>query len=199
MRKSTIRRQGVVTRLAGSAGFTIAEMLIAALIMAVVTLAGFRFYSSMHGAAISQSDVSDLQHMARATMQDIRRVLRMAGFRLATHPGWQIKGDTLAVYFSNTKPVDTVKFFPKEFTSAEYAKLSSLPDSTRLYYLMKQTNSGAAAVFADAVSGWDLVAIDSVNVAITLTTHANRRDPQYPPNNGYRRFTLGQTITVQNP
>ena len=122
-------------------GFTIVELLVAALITATIATAGFRFYASVHGAALSQTNVSDLQQLCRKSMQDIRRSFRMAGFRLAGHPPWEIKADTLAIYYGNSQPVDTVRYYLDEYTSSQYSAMPDLPGGTRIYYLMKQTNS----------------------------------------------------------
>jgi hypothetical protein len=181
-----------------SRGWTIPELIIGALITALVTVAGFRFYSNMHGAALSQTDVSELQHLSRNSVKDIRRSFRMAGFRLTAHPSWEVKGDTLAIYFSNTQPVDTIRYYLDEYTSGEYAELTDLPDSTRLYRLMKQINSATPAVFADCISECLMVPVDSISLALTITSHAHRKDPKYAPNNGYRRCTVGHTLTAQN-
>lgn len=182
-----------------TAGFTIIELLMAALITGAVVTAGFQFYANMHGAALSQMDISEIQHLSRNSIDEISRSLRMAGFRVPPgHPPYEIKNDTLAIYFRNNQPVDTILYYLDEFTSSEYAQVPGLPAGQKLYKLMKKTNSGAAAIYADYVSSINYVAASTKSLAITVTIHAGRKDHSYPLNNGFRKYTFGKTVEMRN-
>lgn len=183
-----------------TAGFTITELLVAALITVIVSGAGLQFYTNMHGLALSQTDISELQHLARNSLEEISRSLRMAGFLLPTgHPSYETNGDTLAVYYRNTQPVDTTLYFLDEFTSDEYAAVPGLPTGQKLYKLMKQINSGPAVIYTDYLSSIIYVPAGIKSLAVTVTIHAGRRDHAYALNDGFRTFTFGKTIEMRNP
>lgn len=183
-----------------SAGFTITELLIAALITVTVSTAGLQFYTNMHGLALSQMDISELQHLARSSIEEISRSFRMAGFLVPTgHPPYEISGDTLAIYWRNTQPVDTVLYFLEEFTSDEYALAPNLPTGQKLYKLMKRINSGPAVIYTDYVSAINYVPAGIKSLAVTVTIHAGRRDHAYTLNDGFRKYTFGKTMEMRNP
>lgn len=182
-----------------TAGFTIIEILVAVLISGTVITAGFQFYANMHGAALSQMDISEMQHLSRNSIEEISRSLRMAGFRVPSgHPPYQVSGDTLAIYFRNVQPVDTILYYLDEFTSSEYAQVPGLPTGQKLYKLMKKSNSGAAAVYADFVSSINYVTASTKSLAVTITILAGRKDHSYPMNNGFRKYTFGITVEMRN-
>lgn len=181
-------------------GFTITELLIAALITVTVSTAGLQFYTNMHGLALSQTDISELQYLARSSIEEISRSFRMSGFLVPTgHPPYEISGDTLAIYWRNTQPVDTVLYFLEEFTSDEYALTPNLPTGQKLYKLMKRLNSGPAFIYSDYVSTINYVPAGIKSLAVTVTIHAGRKDHAYTENDGFRTFTFGKTIEMRNP
>lgn len=179
-------------------GFTIVELMIAALILGLVVTAGFRFYARMHQAAMAQDTVSEIQFQGRNTLRDMRKTVRQAGYNLTGHPAYQIKTDTLAVYYSLTKTVDTVLYYMTEFNTTEYSKMVNQPTGKKLYKLMKKVNSGAASLFADYVNSFQAVAVDSKNLVITLTVQSERPDTKYTLNNGYRIYTQGERVMMRN-
>src|SRR3990172_7345534 len=136
-------------------GFSILEVLIAALITAILAASGFQFYTKMHGQSETQYNVSEMQQLARSSLYDMRKSLLQAGFKLSAHDPYKISGDTLAVYYSVTQPVDTIQYYLVEFTLAEYANVPDRTSSTRIYKLVKKVNSGDAAIFADYVTDID--------------------------------------------
>lgn len=175
------------------------EILIASLITATVVTAGFRFYATMHQQALAQGDISETQQLCRGSLHEIAKTLRMAGFKVPTgHSSYLLSGDTLAVYFSNVQPVDTILYYLEEFTSAEYAKVPGLPTGQLLWKLMKQTNSAPPAVFSDYISSINYVVVNARTMAITITVYADRFDDSYVPNSGFRKSTLGRTVMMRN-
>lgn len=179
-------------------GVTMVELLIAALIFAVVTTAGFRFYSRMHLAAMAQDTVSELQHQGRNTLRDMRKTIRQAGFNLTGHVPYRLAADTLAVYYSLTQPVDTVLYFMSEFSSSDYSKMSNLPTGKKLYKLMKQINSESATLYADYVNAFNVLKVDSKTFVMTITVQSERPDDKYTENNGYRTYTQGERVSMRN-
>jgi prepilin-type N-terminal cleavage/methylation domain-containing protein len=63
-------------------GFSLVELLIALLIMGVVTTAVFKTYINQHENYLIQEDVSVIQQSARASIDELSRQIRMAGFGL---------------------------------------------------------------------------------------------------------------------
>ena len=172
--------------------------MIAALIMGLVVTAGFRFYARMHQAAMAQDTVSELQFQGRNTLRDMRKTVRQAGYNLTTHPAFQIKTDTLAVYYSMTKPVDTVLYYMTEFNTTEYSKMVNQPTGKKLYKMMKKVNSGAATLYADYVNSFQVVSVDARNLVLTITVQSDRPDTKYTLNNGYRTYTQGERVMMRN-
>jgi len=185
-------------KICSHAGVTILELLIACLISATVAAASFQFYSSMHGAAMAQDTISELQHQGRNTLRDMRRTVRMAGFDLDSHVPYKISVDTLAIYFSMTQPVDTVLYYLDEFNSSDYLKVLHRPTGRKLYRLYKKTNSEVAALYADFVNEFTVVQVDSKTLVLTITVMAERADDRYTENNGYRTYTQGERVSMRN-
>lgn len=193
-------RAAVIARFTGGDhGVTLLELLVAALIATIVATAAFNFYSKMHQASLAQVDVSDMQQLGRGTIYEIERALRSAGFKLPKgHPSFEIKADSLVVYTSGAQPVDTILYYLEEFTADEYAASPGLPDSQKVWKLMRKTNSLAPAKFSDYISSLQYVPIDSTSLAITVTILASRKDDSYVPNGGFRRFSLGLIAVMRN-
>jgi prepilin-type N-terminal cleavage/methylation domain-containing protein len=180
-------------------GYTILEVLVAALITGILAAAAFEFYTTMHGQSETQYNVSEMQQLARSSMYDIRKTLLQAGFKLgATHPPYKISGDTLEVYYSISQPVDSVKYYLVEFTSGEYANVPDLPTGQKLYKLVKKENSGAAVVYADFLSDINFNQVDSANIIVTINVQAMRSDEDYSPNSGFRIYSVSERINVRN-
>lgn len=186
-------------RITKQSGFSILEVMVAALITGILVAASFEFYNTMHAQSETQYNVSEMQQLARSSMYDIRKTLLQAGFKLAaTHPPYKIAGDTLAVYYSITLPVDTVQYYLVEFTSGEYASVPDLPTGDKLYKLVKKVNSGVPAVFADFISDINFNQVDSANVIVTINVQAMRSDDDYAPNDGFRIYSVSERINVRN-
>lgn len=179
-------------------GLTMIELLIAALVMAVVLTAGFRFYTRMHLAAMAQDTVSELQHQGRNTLRDMRKTVRQAGYNLVGHPAFQIKPDTLAVYYSMTQPVDTVLYFKSEFSSSDYSKMINQPTDKKLYKLMKQVNHAAPTLYADYVNEFNVLKLDAKTLVMTITVQSDNPDDKYTENNGYRTYSQGERVSMRN-
>lgn len=185
------------SRLKSRSGYTIIELLIAAFITGIITAAGFGFYTTMQNQSEVQIDVSEIQNLCRASLFDIRKTLHMAGNRLGSHVPYQIKGDTLAVYFSETQPVDTILYYLEEFTPGEYANVVDQPAGTKLHKLMKKRNSESAAAFSDFITDVNFVLINPTSIAVTITAQSSRKDLDFQTNNGYRTFALGERVNLR--
>jgi prepilin-type N-terminal cleavage/methylation domain-containing protein len=63
-------------------GFTLAELLVALLIVGAITAASFNFYKAEHNNMIVQENVSDMQTSLRSSLDEIVRTTRNAGANL---------------------------------------------------------------------------------------------------------------------
>jgi prepilin-type N-terminal cleavage/methylation domain-containing protein len=73
------------TRLApivNSHGFSLVEVLVALLLSAVVTTAAFNAYVNQHKNYMVQDDITSIQANARASVDQLNRQIRMAGYQL---------------------------------------------------------------------------------------------------------------------
>jgi len=179
-------------------GFTVLEVLIAGVITAIIVASVFSFYTKMNLQSEAQFDVSEMQQLCRTSLYDIRKSLLQAGFKISGQAPYEIKGDTLAVYYSETKPVDSILYFLREFTDAEYAKVPNRPGNTKLYKLMKKVNSLEPVIYADFITSiaYTIVSPDEINVGITVM--AARKDDSYKANSGFRLYTISDKINVRN-
>jgi prepilin-type N-terminal cleavage/methylation domain-containing protein len=190
--------RAIIRRIKHEAGMTMVELLIATLIFSLVATAGFEFYKKMHLAAMAQDTVSELQFQGRNTLRDMRKTVRQAGFNLVAHAPYQIKGDTLAVYYGLSKPVDTILYYKIEFTTTEYSKMINQPTGIKLYKLMKKINSAAPMLYADYVNAFNAVQVDAKTLVMTITVQSDRPDDKYTQNNGYRTYTQGERVFMRN-
>lgn len=179
-------------------GLSLLELLIAALITGIMATAAFSFYSKMHIQAETQYQISECQLMCRSSMSEMRKTLRMAGYKITGHPFYEINGDSLSIYYSDTQPVDTVIYFLQEFSASDYLEYPGLPGGVSMYRLMKQINSDPPAIFTDFIVDISFTAVNAANVDISITAHTTRSDDTYNLNSGYRTFTLAERVNVRN-
>jgi hypothetical protein len=179
-------------------GATLIELLIAALLTAILGGFTFRYYASMHQHSITQTEIADMHQVSRSCLDEISRTLRMAGWRIGGHPAYTIQGDSLYVFYSETNPVDTVLYFLEEYTAPEYAAVGGVPTGMELWKLMKKVNGGTPEMFADRVSAVQYTVIDSATVAVTLTVQTARSDETFADNQGYRTFINTERVNMRN-
>ena len=179
-------------------GISVLELLIAALITGVMTTVAFQFLVAMQNQSEAQQNLSEAQLLCRNSLMDIKKNLRMAGYKITGHPAYEVKGDTLAVYVSRSQPVDTILYYLQEFNDGEYATMPDLPEGRQVYRLMKQTNSDPPGEFADYILNIQYDLTDPSNVVARVTTQAPRPDEDYPSFNGYRSYSLSERIKIRN-
>lgn len=180
------------------AGFSILEVLIAAIITGIIASSAFSFYTKMSEQAEHQFDVSEMHQLCRTSLYDIRKSLLQAGFKLTAHPAYEVKGDTLAVYYSDTQPVDTILYYLLEYNDAEYAAIADLPQSHQLFKLYKKVNGEAPALFADYLTGIIYNQVDAANMIVSISVHSLRKDDSYQPNDGFRTYNVSERINIRN-
>jgi type II secretory pathway pseudopilin PulG len=74
-------KQILARHMANHKGFTMISLLVSAVLSGFVSLAAMNFYQQQHSQLIQQTDASDTQQSIRATMNELTRDLRMAGYR----------------------------------------------------------------------------------------------------------------------
>lgn len=190
-------------------GFTIIEVLIAALITSIIAASTFTFYIRLHNQSENQYEISEAQNFARASLYDINKELRMAGYKIPdTHDPFSISGDTLTLYKQGIQPIDTIMYYLEEFSDNEYDDMSDLPSNKKLYKLMKKENSTDAQIFADYLSGIQFTQLtgSSINISLDVQTslpdhsreYAHSEDGQIDFRSGYTTVTLAQRVKIRN-
>ena len=168
------------------AGFTILELLIAALLTSIIATAAFSFFIRTNEQYLSQDDISEMQQNVRASIQNITRELRMAGYCITDTTIIPLAIDSLSGLTDTLtirRDTFTVKFYVDHSDSLHPA-------------LMKEVN-GQAQVFADEISGFDVSVVGSRAVRVTLTGTTSRNDDQI--NNGQRlERTATQVVNLRN-
>jgi prepilin-type N-terminal cleavage/methylation domain-containing protein len=185
----------IIEKIRSNKGVTFIELMIAALITGIIAVAAFNFYGKMQGQSVVQSDVSDIQLICRNSVLEMKKMARMAGFKVGLHPAYEISGDTLSLYMHVSQPVDTVRYFLAPMASPN-------PDddgNTRaIFSLMKQVNSSRPVLFADYLTQLTYANPDSSTLMITVTAETSHRDLDYHTNNGYHQYTLTEKINFRN-
>ncbi|UCD64438.1 MAG: prepilin-type N-terminal cleavage/methylation domain-containing protein [Candidatus Zixiibacteriota bacterium] len=195
-----VRRIGQHSRMGG---FSLIELLIAVLITGIVAAAAFHFYVQMNQQVVTQQEISDMQQLSRATLQEMGKTLRMAGYMVPDHAPYRINGCSLAVYYSftgNLNDVDSVLYYLEEFNEIEYLDVPHRPAGLHLYKVMKKVSSDPAETFSDFVTSiqYNVVNVDSSEVAITLEVQTSRADEDYLENDGFRRFVNTERVNMRN-
>jgi hypothetical protein len=146
---------------------------------------------------LSQEEMLNIQQLNRVCLEEIGSNLRSAGYGV-TGDGYNINGDSLAIYKRGAAKIDTVQYFLKEFTDAEYATMTGLVNGTSVYKLMKQSNAAAPQEFADYVTDLRYTEISSDLIAVTLETITTKRDETFKQNGGFRTFTNTERVALRN-
>ena len=94
------------TKLRGIRGTSLLEVLVALAITGVVTMAMFKAYVTQHRQYLVQEEVADIQQNVRASIEEISKHVRMAGYELPLGLEPIVPGNTnpdtiTIVYFAN--------------------------------------------------------------------------------------------------
>ncbi len=113
----------------GIGGFTLIEVLIAALIGSIAVTAGFKLFVDQNKSHIIQSNISDMQQNGRSAIDELVDMIRQAGYKLP--PGvpciqsWDSNPDTIAITFM-AEPICSARLSdPMPQPSAELKCLNS--------------------------------------------------------------------------
>jgi hypothetical protein len=177
---------------------TVIEVLIAVLLTGILATAALSFFAGMHNQSVAQRNISEMKDLARASLMEIKKTVRMAGYKLDGHPPYEIFGSTIGIYFSRANSVDTVWYYLREYTDGEYAMLYELPEGRELFKLMKQVNSNLPELFSDFIVNLQYTVIDSVNLEVSITTQTPKYDMDWVEDGGYRMYTTVDRVKIRN-
>ncbi|MEE9441309.1 MAG: prepilin-type N-terminal cleavage/methylation domain-containing protein [candidate division Zixibacteria bacterium] len=185
-------------KIKNSKGSTVIEIMIALLITGIVSAAAFQFYVKMHGQTMTQEQISDMQQNSRASLQEIVKALRTAGYKVGAHDSYAIVGDSLYVFTSITQPVDTIIYFLQPYSILEYPAIASLPEELHPKKLMKQVNGGSPEIFSDFINDIDFTAVTANTIEVVVKVQAESPDLDYEDNEGYRVYTAAERVLIRN-
>jgi prepilin-type N-terminal cleavage/methylation domain-containing protein len=188
----------MMKRIKNASGFTLIELMIALLVTGIITAAGFSFYVQMHNSTLTQEEISEMQHSSRVSLEEMAKTLRMAGYKTDGYQPYRINGESLYVFLSITKPVDTVLYYLANYADGELISPDSIGTKFRPRKLMVKYNNGTPEVYADNISGIRYRVINPTTVEINLTVQTMRSDEAYADTQGYRFHTESEQVKLRN-
>lgn len=192
-------KQHAAKSLRSQRGVSLLEVLIAAFLTGLIATAAFQFHIEMSGQSEAQYDLANAQLTCRNSLMDIKKTLRMAGYKLPeSQPAYRVSGDTLVVYMAGAQPIDTITYYLDEFTISEYAGIGAVPEGRHLYKLMKKTNAAPAEIFSDFLTELSFTVMDSANVIVALGSQTEHQDFRLKQDNGYRTYSVSERINIRN-
>lgn len=167
-------------------GMSILEMLIATLLSAMVIAAALEFYVTQHHAWLMQDDVSEVQHNARACLDEIASQLRMAGYGLPPgHPPFAIGQDSITIYARGDSLVDTTVYYVAYIDSVSPVLVRDLP-------------STGPRVYSDGIESLTVAQTGASLLQVTLVARSSRTEEEFLGGDGYRRRQLTTEVRARN-
>jgi prepilin-type N-terminal cleavage/methylation domain-containing protein len=146
-------------------GFTLLELLVATLLTVIISSAALTFFVRANQQYFSQEDISEMQQSLRASIQEIAKQTRMAGFNIP---------DTI-----NAVDIDSIAGAPDTLTvhrdTFEIKYYVNVPNDSLHPTLMKEVN-GTSTIFADDISDLRVSWVPPGSVRLTLTARSNKKD-----------------------
>jgi len=132
----------------GARGFSIMEVLISLVLMGMVTTAVLKTYLTQHEHYLIQDDISQIQQSARASIDELTRQIRMAGYGLPDGleaiDAYNTNPDTITVNYQ-TSDCDTYLAAAMPMPSAELkcaTDISCLSDNQWVYIFEPDSGGG---------------------------------------------------------
>jgi len=167
-----------------NSGFTMVELLIAAVLGSIVTFAAMDAYLTQHRQFLIQEQVADMQQRGRAALDDISFNLRQSGFNTPD----SIDGYRIAAVGGSS---DTVEINHHGDNILFYVDNSDTSHPN----LMKEVN-GDAEIFADEIDGLEATVLASDLVQVAVTARTASRDELTAKD--YRSRTYTSRIKIRN-
>ncbi|GAB4316973.1 MAG: hypothetical protein Kow0074_05270 [Candidatus Zixiibacteriota bacterium] len=144
------------------------------------------FYVTQHHVWLMQDDVSEVQHNARACLDEIATQLRMAGYGLPPgHPAFAVGRDSLTIYVFADSTVDTLLYYVSFADSLNPVLVRDLPAT-------------GPRVYADGVEDLTVESLGGPLLRVTLTARAPRTEKEFLGGDGYRRRELSTEVRARN-
>lgn len=194
-------RNSLLSKLKDTCGISLLELLAALFITGILAAASFKFYATIHEQSEVQYEVSEIQLMCRNSLQELKKNIRMAGYKIDdTLPAFEIAGDTLSIYLQQTQPIDTIRYFLSEYEPWEYARIREWSGERQLFKLMKQANSDTATTFADCITQLNFTAIDSANMSFSITAQTEHGDFNFSGDGDskFKSYSLTERVKIRN-
>lgn len=185
-------------------GFTLVELL-AALALSLIILtalsATFVFQSRTYDA---QEQAAQMVQTARAAMDMVTREVRMAGYnpRGVTFDGIALDNTALRIRADLNGDGDTND--ANEYVVYTYDNANERINRQYWVFAMAVSQpfaeniSNASVTYLDGTGSAAASSAAIRQVLISITARTEKPDPNYPPNNGYRTYTLTSLITPLN-
>jgi len=175
-----------MARLKNNFGFTLLELLIAAMLTIVISSAALTFLAHSNQQYLSQEEISEMQQSIRASIQEVVKQLRMAGFGLA---------DTVPpiVIDSVAGASDTLTVFRDTFAIKFY--LDTVTDSLHPS-LIKEVNN-VPSIYATDISQFQASWIPPKSIRITISAKTAKADYDIGGGNALGR-TESQVVNLRN-
>jgi len=97
-----MKRRIILAKVSSSPGFTLVEVLIAAVIASIAITAGFQLLINQDKIQHVQFGISDMQQNGRASLDELTQKIRMAGYRVPVGvpvlEAWDANPDTIAMF-----------------------------------------------------------------------------------------------------
>jgi len=169
-------------------GLTMVEILIGALLAALVGAATLHLYQAQHELYLAQADIADRQGNLRFAIDQLAREVRKAGYRVTTPDLLYTAAtfDTLEIYIGNdtSLTVDTIRYYVNRYDD---------PPS-----LIQQRNTMTPAVFAQGIDSAHFVPVGSAPASRLAITLVSVEQVQYENSALRTRRRIGETISLRN-
>ncbi len=175
-----------ITKSKRNLGFTLLELLIAAMLTIIISSAALTFLARSNQQYLSQEEISEMQQSLRASIQEVVKQLRMAGFGLAdTVPPIVIdsvagESDTLTVY----RDTFAIKFYLDTTTDSLHPSL------------IKEINA-VPSTYATDISQFEASWIPPKSIRITISAKTSKADYDIGGGNALVR-TESQVVSLRN-
>jgi type II secretory pathway pseudopilin PulG len=169
-------------------GLTLIELLIGALLAAIVGAATLEFYKAQHQLYLAETDISERQGNLRFAIDELGRQIRQAGYLVTGNKRMRTSAlfDTLEVYVGRpaSTVVDTLRYYVNRFDT---------PPS-----LVKQLNKTTPAVFAQGIDTARFVPSGGPPVQQVAVVLVSVEQKQYSNSALKTRRRLGETVNLRN-